>query len=204
MDLASDPVLANAILDIPEAYHLRAAEILVELGVDMIRMGDDMGTQRGMLMAPKMWREFFKPRMARFISTLKAINPDLMIAYHSDGDIRPIIPDLIEIGLDVLNPIQPACMAPAWIKKEYGGRLSFWGTIDEQHTLPFGSEDDVRDEVIERLRTTGDGGGLIIGPTHHVQLDTPMENFRAMVDTVRGTSYPVHRHCRCAHGQPSH
>jgi len=98
---------------------------------------------------------------------------------------------LIDIGLDVLNPIQPACMDPAEIKKQYGDHLCFWGTIDEQKTLPFGSPEDVRAEVLERLRTVGQGGGLILAPTHHVQLDTPLENFRAMVDTIQNTPCAV-------------
>ena len=80
--------------------------------------------------------------------------------------------------LDVLNPIQPASMDPVKLKQEYGDNLCFWGSIDEQHTLPFGSPRDVREEVLTRLRTIGKNGGLILGPTHHVQLDTPMENSR--------------------------
>jgi uroporphyrinogen-III decarboxylase len=82
-------------------------------------------------------------------------------------------------------------MDPAEVKKKYGQQLCFWGSLDEQHTLPFGSPDDVRREVIARLQTIGHGGGLILGPTHHVQLDTPMENFWAMVQTITGTSYPI-------------
>jgi uroporphyrinogen-III decarboxylase len=124
--------------------------------------------------------------MAKFIDCLKAINPRVKVAYHSDGNILPIIPDLVEIGLDVLNPIQPACMDPAQLKQLYGDRLCFWGSIDEQHTLPFGSPEDVRQEILQRLNTIGQNGGLIIGPTHHVQLDTPMENFWAMVNTITG------------------
>jgi uroporphyrinogen-III decarboxylase len=127
--------------------------------------------------------------MAEFISSLKALNPDLKVAYHSDGCIYPIIPDLIEIGLDILNPIQPQSMDPEKLKREYGENLCFWGSIDIQHTLPFGTPEDVRREVKDRLETLGKGGGLIIGPTHHVQLDTPMENFWALVNTVRETSY---------------
>jgi uroporphyrinogen-III decarboxylase len=89
----------------------------------------------------------------------------------------------------VLNPVQPACMDPAEIKNQYGDRLCFWGTIDEQWTLPFGSPQDVAAEVLRRLRTVGQGGGLILAPTHHVQLDTPLENFQAMVDTIHDTPY---------------
>ena len=127
--------------------------------------------------------------MAEFVARVKGINPGVKVAYHSDGDVREVIPDLIEIGIDVLNPVQPACMDPAQLKRRYGDQLLFWGSIDEQYTLPFGSPDDVRTEILTRLRTIGRGGGLILGPTHHVQLDTPLENFWAMVETIQGTSY---------------
>jgi uroporphyrinogen decarboxylase len=186
IDLATDPELANRILDIPYHYHLEAARRLVEMGVDMIWTGDDMGGQTSMVISPDMWRRFFKPRMAAFFSELKSLNPRLKIAYHSDGYIEPIIPDLIQIGLDVLNPVQPAALDPAEMKRRYGRNLSFWGTIDEQRTLPFGTPEGVRAEVRSRLGTVGKDGGLIIGPTHHVQLDTPLENFWAMVETILG------------------
>lgn len=188
-DLVTNPDLADAILDIPYRYHLAAAVRLVEMGVDMIWIGDDVGAQHAMLISPAHWRRFLKPRMANLIATLKAINPQVKVAYHSDGYILPIIPELVEIGLDVLNPVQPACMDPAELKRLYGDRLCFWGSIDEQQTLPFGSPEQVRDEVITRLKTIGKGGGLIIGPTHHLQLDTPLENFWALVDTITATPY---------------
>jgi uroporphyrinogen decarboxylase len=189
MDLATNQDLAERILEIPYQYHLEAAKKLVRMGVDMIWTGDDFGGQQSMLISPQKWRNLIKPKMAVFVSTLKQINPDLKIAYHSDGYIYPIIADLIEIGIDVLNPIQPASMDPALLKKQFADELCFWGTIDEQHTLPFGTPQDVSAEVLERLRTIGKHGGLIIGPTHHVQLDTPMENFWAMVNTIQQTQY---------------
>ena len=189
MDLVEDPDRAEYILDIPFRFHLTAAQRLVELGVDMIWVGDDVGAQDRMLISPRMWRRFLKPRMATFIATLKAIRPELQVAYHSDGYIYPIIPDLIEIGLDVLNPVQPRCMDPEQLKKEFGAHLSFWGSLDEQHTLPFGTPEEVEAEVLARLKTLGKGGGLILGPTHHVQLDTPLENFWAMVHTITRTPY---------------
>jgi uroporphyrinogen decarboxylase len=188
-DLVTAPELAEAILDIPYRYHLAAARRLVEMGVDMIWIGDDVGSQRAMLISPAHWRRFLKPRMAGFIAALKAANPRVKVAYHSDGVVWPILPDLIEIGLDILNPVQPACMDPAELKARYGEQLCFWGSIDEQQTLPFGTAEEVRGEVLERLRTIGRGGGLIIGPTHHVQLDTPMENFWSMVNAITGTPY---------------
>lgn len=189
MDLALNPELAERILDIPYQYHLTAAKKLTQLGVDMIWLGDDIGAQNAMLISPKMWRKFLKPRMATIIAEVKAINPQVKVAYHSDGVLNPIIPDLIEIGLDVLNPIQPASMDPAELKRAYGDKLCFWGSIDEQHTLPFGTAADVESEVKTRLETIGKQGGLIIGPTHHVQLDTPMENFWAMVNAIKNTPY---------------
>jgi uroporphyrinogen decarboxylase len=189
MDLTLNPDLVDRLFDIPFSYHLTAAKKLVEMGVDMIWIGDDMGAQDRMLISPDTWRRFLKPRMATFIATLKNLNPDVKVAYHSDGNIRPIIPDLIEIGLDVLNPVQPRSMSPEELKKEYGDRLCFWGSIDEQYTLPLGTPAEVEEEVLTRLKTLGKNGGLIIGPTHHVQLDTPLENFWAMVNTVTKTPY---------------
>jgi uroporphyrinogen decarboxylase len=190
MDFAFNPEIAERILDIPYQYHLTAAKKLVQMGVDMIWVGDDVGTQGAMMISPQYWRRFLKPRMATFITEIKALNPQVKVAYHSDGMIYPIIPELIEIGVDVLNPIQPACMDPAEIKRQFGDRLCFWGSIDEQHTLPFGTPADVRREVLERLNTIGKNGGLILAPTHHVQLDTPLENFWAMQRTITETPYP--------------
>lgn len=187
MDFVLDPDLAERILEFPYRYHLTAAKRLAAMGVDMIWTGDDVGSQRSMMISPDLWRRFLKPRMAEFYREVKLVNPAIKIAYHSDGAIQPIIPDLIEIGVDVLNPVQPASMDPASLKSEFGDRLCFWGSIDEQHTLPFGSPEDVGREVKLRLSTIGKGGGLIIGPTHHVQLDTPLENFKAMVQAIRGS-----------------
>jgi uroporphyrinogen decarboxylase len=188
-DFVLNPDLAEYILEIPYRYHLYAAKKLVEMGVDMIWLGDDVGAQSRLLISPQHWRKYLKPRMANFIAELKCINPHLKVAYHSDGFIYPIIPEIIEIGIDVLNPIQPASMDPAILKEKFGDRLCFWGTIDEQHTLPFGTPQAVRTEVNARLKTIGKNGGLIISPTHHVQLDTPMENFWAMVNSITETKY---------------
>lgn len=189
MDMASEPELANCILDIPFRYHLAVTQHLAQRGVDMIWLGDDVGGQTSMLMSPKMWRTYLKPRMAELIAALRAINPRVKIAYHTDGVVTPIIPELIEIGVDILNPIQPRAMDPARLKDEFGGRLCFWGSMDLQQTLPFGTPQEVREEVLLRLRTIGRNGGLLIGPTHNLQLDTPLENFWAMIDTIRQTPY---------------
>jgi uroporphyrinogen decarboxylase len=189
IDLATDSERANRILDIPFSFHKTVTQRLARLGVDMIWLGDDVGAQNAMLMSPRMWRKYFKPRMAELIAALRAINPHIWIAYHSDGLVYPIIPDLIEIGVEVLNPIQPAAMDPVRLKNEYGRNLCFWGSLDIQQTLPSGTPEQVRAEVTTRLKTIGRDGGLLIGPTHNIQLDTPLENFWAMHETIRQTTY---------------
>jgi uroporphyrinogen decarboxylase len=189
MDMAQDPDRADKILDIPYHYHKTVTAHLAELGVDMIWLGDDVGGQDSMLMSPRMWRRFLKPRMADLIAAVRSIKPQIVIAYHTDGIVYPIIPDLLEIGVDVLNPVQPAAMDPVRLKQEYGHELCFWGSLDIQKTLPFGTSKEVCEEVILRLKTIGRDGGLLIGPTHNVQLDTPLENFWAMVETIRQTPY---------------
>lgn len=192
MDMVTDEEKANFVLDIPFRFHLEAAKRLVAMGVDGIWLGDDVGTQRGMLLSPELWRKYLKPRLAEICQAVKGMNPAVAIAYHSDGNIYPIIDELVEIGIEVLNPVQPGAMDPAYLKKRYGKNLSFWGTIDEQHTLPFGTPEEVRKEVVERLATLGHGGGFIIAPTHHVQLDTPLENFFAFLDTAKQRGcYPL-------------
>ena len=189
IDMGRDPARAGCVLDFPFHYHMAVTQNLVRMGVDMIWLGDDIGGQKSMLMSPKMWRTYLKPRMAELIASLRAINPHVKVAYHTDGVINPVIPELIEIGVDVLNPIQPLAMDPARLKNDYGSALCFWGSIDIQRTIPFGTPEEVRDEVLLRLKTIGRSGGLLIGPTHNLQLDTPLENFWALVDTIRQTPY---------------
>ena len=179
-----DPDLANKILNITYNYHLEVAKNMARRCVDMIWLGDDMGGQDGLLLPPEIWREFLKPRMANIINEIKKIDSQIKIAYHTDGNNYDIIPELIEIGLDVLNPVQPECMDPAILKSKYGNELCFFGGIAVQSTLPLGTTDQVKNEVAERRRTLGKNGGWICAPTHHVQLDTPMENFAALLEAI--------------------
>jgi uroporphyrinogen-III decarboxylase len=185
IDFVENPEIVETIFDLTMSYHLTIAKNLVNKGVDMIWIGDDVGGQNRMLISPQAWRKFFKTRMAFFISSLKEINPSVKIAYHSDGFIIPIINELIEIGIDILNPIQPASMNPVEVKKIAGEKLCLWGTIDEQHTLPFSDPQSVRNEIAERIKTVGRKGGLILSPTHNIQLDTPLENYFAMIDAIQ-------------------
>ena len=179
-----NPVI-EYILDQTLRFYEAIGQQMISLGVDIIMCGDDVGTQQGMLISPQIWRKRLKPRLRKLFETLKKSNPNIIIIYHSDGNIEPIIPDLIELGLDVLNPIQPKCMDPAQIKIKYGNSLSFFGTIDEQETLPFLTEEEVRNEVKIRIQTVGKDGGLLLGATHNIQPDTPLRNILAMYDEVQ-------------------
>lgn len=149
-----------------------------ELGVDIVYIGDDFGMQDRMMVSPDLWREYFKPRMEELISHYST-GRKVFTMYHSDGYIEPIIEDLIEIGVNILNPIQPESMDPGEIKKKYGNRITLHGTISVQTTLPQGSREEVEEKVREILRCCAAGGGLILAPTHDIQPDTPIENILA-------------------------
>lgn len=155
-----------------------------EARVDHIHLGDDMGTQRGMLISLDMWREWFKERMRSIILVAKRINPEVIVSYHSDGNIEKIIPELIEIGIEVLNPVQPEAMNPAKLKRRYGDQLAFWGTMGGQTTMPFGTPEEVKNEVKKRIETVGRGGGLLIAPGHMLEPEVPWENILAFFEAV--------------------
>jgi uroporphyrinogen decarboxylase len=193
MDLVTDKDFVHAYLDKLMSWIEVAGRKFARLGVDIIWIGDDVGAQNRMLISPEAFREFLKPRYARLFAEWKGINPNVKIAFHSDGYCYPIIGDLVEIGLDILNPIQPKSMDPAKVKKDFGKRLTLWGTVDIQEVLPFGTIQDVAQEVKLRLRTAGPGGGLIIAPAHNIQSEVPLENILAFYSTAKQYGrYPIH------------
>ena len=183
-DMLLEPEIATALLDRVTEIMTGFAARVASMGVDIVWTADDFGTQRGLLMSTSMWERWFKARLARVIQAAKDANPDVLVAFHSDGAIEPLIPHLIEIGIDVLNPVQPECMDPAWIKKQYGDKLAFWGGIGTQTTLPFGTPDEVTDVVRHLVSTVGQGGGFLAAPTHVVEPEVPWENLLAFVDAV--------------------
>ena len=128
-----------------------------------------------------------KNRSKKFFTVLKKCNPDIQIAYHSCGSILPIIPDLIEIGLDILNPLQPlaAGMDAAFLKNTYGDTICLFGGIDVQELLPRGTPEEVKRVVKEKISSLGKGGGYILAPAHNIQPDTPLENIFALYEAVR-------------------
>jgi uroporphyrinogen decarboxylase len=134
-----------------------------------------------------LWREFLKPRLAATVRAVKQVRSDALVFYHSDGNIEAAIPELMEVGIDILNPLQPECMDPAKVKLKYGNRLAFWGTVSVQRTLPFGTPEDVREEVRTRIRTVGKGGGLILAPAHVLGPETPWDNIVAFFEAADTT-----------------
>jgi uroporphyrinogen decarboxylase len=186
MDLMMETEYQAYLMDKIMHYIIVAGKKLIDMGVDILWCGDDFGTQNGMIMDPDTWRRIFKPRIKYMFEEFRKIKPDIKIAWHSCGSILPIIPDFIEVGLDILNPIQPLAqgMDPVFLKKTYGKDLVFFGGIDVQYLLPFGTPQMIRDEVKRRIDILGKDGGYIIAPAHNIQPDTPVENIMAFFDAA--------------------
>lgn len=174
----------NDLLDRLTEFNLGIVQELVKFDVDGIMLGDDWGSQTDLIMGPRIWRSFFKPRLAKLYAEIKAAG--LPVFVHSCGNIMSIIPDLIEIGVDVINPIQVIAMDPEEIKRRYGDTLSLFGGVSTQHTFPYGTPEDVKNEVKQRLEVLGDGGGYILAPDQELQMDVPIENIVAFVEAARG------------------
>ena len=182
---AENPAFVHRLLDEITARKKDMAVCFAKGGVDILRLGDDVGTQHGMMISPDRWREFLKPRLAEIIAAARNERPELPIFYHSDGDIREIIDELIEIGVTILNPVQPECMDPFEIKQRYGDRLTLWGTIGTQSLLPFGTPAQIRRTVRDYIRILGADGGYVIGPTHSINRDVSRENIIAFYEAVQ-------------------
>ena len=184
MDFIDNKPFAEYLLDKITAIRCDMAARYARAGVDILRIGDDLGTQHSLMMSPAMFRELLKPRLASIIAAAREQNPDILIFFHSDGSIMPLVEDLIEMGIDVLNPVQPECIDLAEIKKNFGDRLSFWGGVGIQTTMPFGSPAEVKQTVRQVIETLGAGGGLVIAPTHALQPDVRWENVVAFFEAV--------------------
>jgi len=182
MDLMVGDEKADWLLNkITELSCIRAS-LFAKAGVDVLKIGDDLGMQSSLLMSPENYRKFLKARHEKVIRTAKYINPSIIIQYHSCGYITPLIEDLIDIGIDVLNPVQPECMDFKEIHSRFGEALSFSGTLGTQTTMPFGTPDDIRKTVHHNLDIAGSKGGLLCCPTHLLEPEVPWENIIAYVD----------------------
>lgn len=180
MDMAGDPQYAAELLDRVADIQLALIHRFLALGVDGFYFGDDYGGQANMLLAPKMWRSLIKPRLARLFEPIRAAG--LPILMHSDGHIEPILPDLVEIGLNMYNPVQPEVTDFAWLRGTFGNQLAYYGGVSTQTTMPFGTPADVREAARKAAKELApDGTGLLIAPSHRMMSDIPMENVAALL-----------------------
>lgn len=185
-DMALDPELACGVFDKFTDFYVAYYDkmlIAAQGRIDLFRIGDDIGTQRGPLISPAMFGQFIAPRLKQLVDL--AHSHDTKVMFHSCGSITAFIDALIEIGVDILDPIQvsAANMDPAQIKKEYGSRICLHGSIDTQYVLPQGSPGQVIDNVKRMIDILGSGGGFILAPCHVLQTDVPSENVCAMYET---------------------
>ncbi len=185
IDMMMQDEKATALLDLITQFAISKARTYAKAGVEILSLGDDIGTQDSILIDVGLWETWLKPRIAKVIDAARQINPDILIFYHSCGYILPFIDQLIEIGVDILNPVQPECMSFDEVHNQYGDRLSFWGTLGTQELLPFGTKDEVMQTTISRLQTCGEAGGLVIGPTHMVEPEVPWDNLSAIIEGVK-------------------
>jgi uroporphyrinogen decarboxylase len=184
-DYAANPGFVEALYDrIFEVY----GEILrrcTEAGVDQVGVGGDIAMQDRVIMGPDRWRQIDKPRLAAMIARCRAINPKVHVFIHSDGDLTEIMDDLIEVGFDIIDPIQPECMDPVEVKRRWGDRIVLHGCGSLQKTLPFGTPEDCREEVNQLIRECGYNGGLVLRISNAIGFDVPIENVVAWFEAAR-------------------
>jgi uroporphyrinogen decarboxylase len=181
-DVVTAPDFFEEALDRLTALYLEFVEYTAELPVDAIMFGDDWGDQRGIIIGPKRWRQYLKPRWAQIYAAVH--RHDMFVIHHSCGSVADIMPDIIEIGMDVLESVQPeaAGMNPYALKRRWGDKLTFFGGLGSQSTIPFGTPDEIRAEVRRLRAEMGRDGGYILAPAKSLQPGTPTENVVAVFE----------------------
>ena len=191
------PELINGVLDGLTEYYTQIGKNAIAMGVDMIRVGDDVGAQQAMMISPKQWRELAKPRFDYMFKEFRKANSDLFIKLHSCGDYSPILGDMVELGVDLSGLMQPTGgnKDQVGLKKKYGNDIALIGGFDVQRLLPRGQVEDVRQGVLDVMRNLGTGGGYIFSPSHYILADVPIQNIYTMLEAQRdfGTygKYPL-------------
>ncbi len=197
-DLATNTEFALALLEkVLDLFKQMYANYFKEVGryAQLVYITDDVGTQNSLLVSPRMFRKLIKPRFQEFIAHLKQLVPHIKVMYHTDGAVLPLINDFVEMGADILNPIQTSTKGlddTNALKEQFGDRIAFHGAIDVQQALPSGSTEEVKLEVARRIRDLGPNGGYICAPCHNLSFDIPPENVVALFEAAQeyGT-YPL-------------
>ena len=195
-DYTDNPRMVDAIVEKLADFVERLTLLNLDAGVDVLCFYDDLGTQTSMAISPAVFRRFYKPHYRRIWGAIKSRSRDAFIFLHACGNVREIIPDLVECGLDILNPLQPEAMDAARIAREFAGDLVFWGSMSVQNTLPRGSAIEIEREVRKRVDDIGSRGALILSPANTMGRDVPPQNIAAFIDACR-------RHCGRAARSPA-
>ncbi len=182
-----EPDMIAGVLDGLTDYYTELGRNVIKRGVDMVRVGDDVGAQQAMMISPDQWRELAKPRFQRMFDAWRKENSDIYIKLHSCGDYSPIIPDEVELGVHLSGLMQPTGgnKDQVGIKKKYGDDIAFVGGFDVQNLLPRGSVEAVRQGVLEVMQNMAVGGGYIFSPSHYILADVPVQNIYAMLEAQR-------------------
>lgn len=192
-DLIERPDWAHCMLDRLTALAISNAKALAMAGVDVLSLDDDVGMPCSMMMSPETWRAFFKSRMAKIIAEARLVKPDLRILFHSDGWFEPIVEDLIDIGVQAINPLQPETMGAARIRERFGPKLALWGGIGSQATFSRSRPEDIR-QLVRRLIESVGTAGLILCPAYDIdEPDVPPENVAVFLEAAREFGAPVQR-----------
>ncbi len=185
IDTIERPAWAECLLE--RLYRANRARALAgaRAGADLVFCGDDVANQNAPMFAPETWRRLIHSRWAEIWRAVKEAAPGVRTKYHSDGNVMPLLDDLVDAGLDILNPVQPECMDLDAIRRRFGTRLTFDGCIGTQSTMPWGTPDEVRDRTREVIDKYGRDGGLIVAPTHVLEPEVPLANIDALFETCR-------------------
>jgi uroporphyrinogen-III decarboxylase len=185
--LYDEPELIAGVLDGLTEYYAALGKNVAALGVDMLRVGDDIGSQQGMMFDPNTWRELAKPRFTYMFEQFKKVNPDVFLKFHSCGDYSPIMQDEVDLGVDLTGLMQPVGgnADQAAMKKKFGDKIAMIGGLDVQRLLPRGQVEEVRAGVLNVMKNLAVGGGYIFSPSHYILADVPVQNIWAMLEAVK-------------------
>ena len=185
VDLMLGPAVAEAIVAKVAEYTTRLALASAEAGIDVLCFYDDAGMQTGLQISPELWRRFIKPAWAGILGAVRREHPDTKTFMHSCGDVRSIVPDFVELGFDILHPIQPECMDFAEVHRTFGRDIVLCATLSSQRTLPFGTPDEVRAEVRRLKAICGEERRGILCPSNCIQPETPWANILAFAEEAQ-------------------